>query len=740
LLDPTMVNWVVPLLCSFLVTSSLGQCVFQNTALTQGLTWTTSDATAVSACFNAVPFSTATSQSTIAQLQNLVNLYSFSDMSANSTAPYNLKVNLLGGLSTIANTAFASDYAFHLALYNLFNGLGDAHTLYFPPTPYGKFFLIRPFAFISTVDQNGNQVIMSGAETRLLTQAGANTVIAYNQITNVQVSAYTNQVITAINGMSPIQFIANVGNRMGTSKDQGARFNNGLANFQFTAASQTDFLLTETYTIGGKNVTLPLFYFVEQLFNGLTDFQTNIPFNANTKRQSGSDYIPRELRLEQRTKKLSVIDHSAIFNQDQSSKKRAGPATTTLISSSLENSAVCSTLIDNQNNPTAVLKISTFAPAQTAADAWTTSLLTTIETCITNAQQNNIKNLLLDMVDNGGGIICAQYAAQFAIFQDLDPNLNNNLWDPYDEKEGSINNQLQNLNFRGNSAQFLNPATTPATLRTGTTYYSPPTTFVRGGISDSYSPKSFFPSECQPLINQSHVQGVIINQNYAFQKVALLTDGLCGSACSQFASKLRYYGYVATIGMGGILTLPMETSSFTGGNVEDWNAFVPEVAMYNANLLAQLPTSAFTRFNYAEFYLGNEPLPREFQRIQPDYRITSWNFMAPDYLKATDAFYNGAITWPVAALGTHYNPATAVAGTGAGDLNPNGGKIETGGAPIGNTSSPQTPTNGPSQGQTSQVGGISQTNANSQSATRNSSSYLTMSVGLILTAIAMLLF
>jgi len=151
--------------------------------------------------------------------------------------------------------------------------------------------------------------------------------------------------------------------------------------------------------------------------------------------------------------------------------------------------------------------------------------------------------------------------------------------------------------------------------------------YNRGGINGNYTTRWGFPGAC---INVDADYGVR-HQNFQFKNVILFTDGLCGSACSQFSSSVRALGKAAIVSLGGIQGQPMETSSFTGGNVEDWTSIIPffnqNAVGANAgflNFFQLLPTTAFTRYNHREMYIGNAQVPREFQRIEPDIKLNVW--------------------------------------------------------------------------------------------------------------------
>jgi len=244
---------------------------------------------------------------------------------------------------------------------------------------------------------------------------------------------------------------------------------------------------------------------------------------------------------------------------------------------------------------------------------------------------------------NGGGIICLQQAISETLeMNDWNINSNNRLFEAFDYREWNLTEIFFNtgVDFAG---EFLNPKIVPTTpYATGdNSWYEPGDVYTRGDSQSTYSPKHYYPSYCDTIFPST-------NPMYEFSKILILTDGLCGSACSQFASKLRYHGKALTVGVGGIYGQPLEMSSFTGGNVEDWANFVGQVQQVTeATGLEQLPTTAATRFNHNEMYMGNDTIPREFKRFETDFRIDTWQLVPHTlsdllnvYLQTTPFFSN----------------------------------------------------------------------------------------------------
>jgi len=101
------------------------------------------------ACFQSVPFNKASALGTIAVMNQLVELYSFSDMASNSGEPWNMENDVAAGMTQITanvNSAgyYTSDWQFQQDVAYLFAALNDAHTFYEMPAGYSNCFVLRP--------------------------------------------------------------------------------------------------------------------------------------------------------------------------------------------------------------------------------------------------------------------------------------------------------------------------------------------------------------------------------------------------------------------------------------------------------------------------------------------------------------------------------------------------------------------------------------------------------------------
>jgi len=136
----------VLLLLGFLSAAKGDACYYNVTYSSVVSTVSVASYSAVQHCFAAVPFSPTFRDETVAVLNQLFNLYSFTDIVANSGAPWNLQVNVWDELNRINSTVYSSDYAMVADIQTFFNKLYDAHTQYTAPPPYAGWTLLRPFS------------------------------------------------------------------------------------------------------------------------------------------------------------------------------------------------------------------------------------------------------------------------------------------------------------------------------------------------------------------------------------------------------------------------------------------------------------------------------------------------------------------------------------------------------------------------------------------------------------------
>ena len=115
-------------------------------------------------------------------------------------------------------------------------------------------------------------------------------------------------------------------------------------------------------------------------------------------------------------------------------------------------------------------------------------------------------------------------------------------------------------------------------------WYNPGKQYMRGGVTGEYTQK-FIGADCAGVVIPSPemlfvsylgipMEEMSTYKFHNFNRIVLLSDGTCGSACSQFAKKLQVDGLVRTVSYGGYLGEAFDTSGFGGGSLMTWEAMV----------------------------------------------------------------------------------------------------------------------------------------------------------------------
>ena len=167
---------------------------------------------------------------------------------------------------------------------------------------------------------------------------------------------------------------------------------------------------------------------------------------------------------------------------------------------------------------------------------------------------------------------------------------------------------------------------------TSASWYNNGVNIPRGGVPTStYSqPWSVF---CQNVFGfEFHTGRREPPNRFPADKVAVLTDGICGSACSLFVKTFKQLGLGKVISVGGIGdgTFP-ETGSFHGGRVIDPISVIsqfqdridppPRRFVWN-HIPPNFETSADLTVNWWQNHdYDFPPLPAEFNKVEADFNV-----------------------------------------------------------------------------------------------------------------------
>jgi len=174
-----------------------------------------------------------------------------------------------------------------------------------------------------------------------------------------------------------------------------------------------------------------------------------------------------------------------------------------------------------------------------------------------------------------------------------------------------------------------------------------------GGLCADYELYSSDVSESQDVgpinIDSNKLPAHVDTVSDLLTSITVITDGTCGSTCSNFVSELYLNNLATVVTYGGIQGLPMDISSFNGGNVVPWLNM--QQSMLQNQLLGQIifnitgelpsqeempepflnpPLFSNLKFAFSEHYIkgfGPGALPREWYEVPGSYHADWW----PEY-------------------------------------------------------------------------------------------------------------
>lgn len=234
-------------------------------------------------------------------------------------------------------------------------------------------------------------------------------------------------------------------------------------------------------------------------------------------------------------------------------------------------------------------------------------------------------------------IITALQNNEFLQYEDLSGDSNSG-WFPF---TGDVS-QSDGSNFSPRDEPYLNQ-----------------TRHTWGPTANTYSDKytfacswAFDPSLDKQLSDMG--RGIMATR-HQWKQLAILTNGLCGSACALIATTLTAAEGATVFSYGGVPGEVMDTTAFAGGNVLDYNGFWSQslyagiigdilagpntpigqrlragssrTTGWAETLLLPLPSHAITRFNFNMMntrQFGPDALPREWYVVPAHRHYKAW--------------------------------------------------------------------------------------------------------------------
>ena len=447
----------------------------------------------------------------------MVEGYSYEYLVQNSTfsgSPYSITVQLQRQLDQIKFTQYYYDYDFQIGLMKLFISLYDAHTMYIAPLPYRNSFIIFPFEYTSRIGGNGLQEIVIKSDNPV-----------YSSATGKPLSNLGGRAIVSINGMRALDFLNKLADIVPYSKSAPARFNHALKMKDVSLGSfpLPNFNYLNYFLDDGTFVSYPLAVVLSQAILGVADFQRLMRETTGLTTQTPSHQFP------QPTMAINpMLLHEEMKPPQIAMKTQVKPRGDNPNLILLYKASDASIMYYYQPNlRVSVFKIASFNPSSKTSNQPWDEFKTVIELGVAHAKVWNIKNVVLDLQANGGGFVCLNNAVLRYLIKAYS-NLSE-LYQPFEFKKNNLVNIARPFFYT--PQQYLN--TTSLRKFVNDDFWNYGVIKNLGNVRASYSQNFYI--DCT-------AQGNFFFEKapHYFNKFIILTDGLCGSSCSQFASKLIF--------------------------------------------------------------------------------------------------------------------------------------------------------------------------------------------------------
>lgn len=279
----------------------------------------------------------------------------------------------------------------------------------------------------------------------------------------------------------------------------------------------------------------------------------------------------------------------------------------------------------NRKQSTAVLKLTSFAPDYDWDDIyenWVGNITDTLQ----DMKDNNVENLIVDVMGNGGGWVALGYLTLIQLVEGLQDDIRS-LYGLYDfrvDTTGKMGEVFDSLgDYMGDYTEFLDPET----LEHYTTaeFYTKGEIHQRGGELGHYSKKFYQDFLAEFGITPEEVPKSPIY--FPPERLMILTDGTCGSTCAAFVKHMQESGFAKVAGVGGLHYQTMDTSSFAGGYIADIDYFNEMFAFAGLDSIPPFPTRTSFSMNWAELYSFRQLYePGQFANLPADFKIDWWDF------------------------------------------------------------------------------------------------------------------
>ncbi|KAI9294856.1 hypothetical protein K502DRAFT_365457 [Neoconidiobolus thromboides FSU 785] len=617
-------------------------------------------------CYDSFPFNSKIRDEVLDSMWKFMPFYVFADVSRKRSVDASVEgrtLDIESALATLRIKNYTTDRGFQTDVMDLFTELKDGHTTY-SPTCYSKFSFKLPFPLV--VVEDNNKLIV---KVRSGYQHNNNEYEAWKS-KGIDIKAFDDAIVEKIDGRDAITAIEQVADSTyGTSRDIHARMNGVLSadiladgkwNFELGMFSQRPYppskeSVAYEMNVKGKKEVIEIPFIAVPKNEGYIDgtdfyhkycladqkveaqpqdpveiikqFFGTVPKETILKGvEKGPEAIIEEINKEELEKsdplvvikKLQSTLNKTIpldVNQDE---KKAFLLPTSKLNKPAKNGIYSQFHIFGKDVGVAVLP--TFAPEDT------NKFIEEIVLGFKMFEQQGVKKLILDVSNNGGGIICLGYNiikyllpaskySQFLLDMHVHPLLTTML--------------LTEEN--PNSFFYL-----PKLLKEDKTPYKNVFEFLpkeddRTDVENRYT--NFFTDQCDDGDFMAGLKKDQEHAPFALENIAIVSNSICYSTCSLFVNSLQELSNTTAFTVGGTKMRSGRKptpGSLSGGTLVQQDVIFE--SLKSANLLDHplapkpLPVKATFSLTARQAYSHvldeeNKPVPLEFKAIQSDKHI-----------------------------------------------------------------------------------------------------------------------
>ncbi|KAJ9054766.1 hypothetical protein DSO57_1010853 [Entomophthora muscae] len=577
-------------------------------------------------CYMSLPLSKTTQASQLDTLEKTLQFYAFLDISKKAPEmEVPSSIDLVAQIQAMKQRSFRGAYDMHQAIRSLFVGNNDGHTMYSSPC-FEQFMFRQPFPLMAAENVEGRQIIRI-VEDIVMPDAHADFWLQHG----IDVREFEGAEVHSIDSWPVLVYLNKFGDKtVGVSRDPNTRLSLSLSH---PIRYEGEWAVTYGIHMGTK--TPPLRDYITYVLTTDAGVRSiDVPYLVTVPKsfKPGSDYYSLYCRpgraAEARSSVADKYEHQEVQEILEMTPdailpppdRRIGMIKTPDHDGEFSQAYIL-------RNKAAVLSLSSFSTNNR------TMFYNDIKRSL--AVINNAKKLVIDLSNNGGGVICFGYHVLDAIIQT--PRF------PTDFRLTPLLSEMVSRSF--NTDTFLDPrywAKPDGTEFQSAAEFLTPRRFARGRSTNSLF--------TQPFIDNCPPNPLPLGRRFKPKDIAIVSNGICFSTCALVANALQEHHGIKSYVVGGDQNRPATVATLAGGTIYTLNKLQALLRQTNLQNHPDAPRpfaidAEFT-FTIREAYSNTHPqnpTPLEFK----------W-FPANTHLKSTfETFNYPSIVWDAIATKLH---------------------------------------------------------------------------------------